>query len=202
MIMQKLKHETAHYHKQLEANPYSIALMNNTITRENYRTLLRKFYTFYEPMEIQLGLMPHWKDIGLNFDNRRKVHLLVADLLALGDTNFSLAGMPLCAELPPVRTLAQALGCLYVFEGATLGGQLILRHMQAHFGFTAQNGCAFYSSYGDSIGVMWKQFGRIVTEQATTPKIEAEIVESACQTFTRVEAWIKTVQPWEAQPIL
>jgi heme oxygenase (biliverdin-IX-beta and delta-forming) len=196
-IMQQLKHTTKPYHDQLESNPYSTAMMNGTISPVLYRTLLRKFYSFYLPMEARLS-QANWSSVEFDFEARRKAPALRRDLIALGDLNAEIDALPLCADLPDVSTMPRALGSLYVFEGATLGGQLILRQMQEHFGYTPQHGCAFFSSYGAEIGIRWKQFGRLVEACATTSDIEHEIVDAACQTFIKFDAWIAQVQPWQA----
>ena len=57
-IMERLKSETAHYHRQVEQNPYAKAIMNQTVTIEEYRTYLEKFYGFLKPLEDQAVLQP------------------------------------------------------------------------------------------------------------------------------------------------
>jgi heme oxygenase len=41
------------------------------------------------------------------------------------------------------------IGTLYVIEGATLGGQVISRHLYRHLGFSANAGARFFNGYGD-----------------------------------------------------
>ena len=43
-IMERLKSETAHYHRQVEQNDYAKAIMNQTVSLEEY--ILAKFYGF------------------------------------------------------------------------------------------------------------------------------------------------------------
>jgi heme oxygenase len=50
-----------------------------------------------------------------------------------------------------------AVGCLYVLEGATLGGQFISRHL-ATLGIGPANGGLFFHGYGAKTGEMWKSF--------------------------------------------
>ena len=40
-------------------------------------------------------------------------------------------------RLPPLETQADAFGCLYVLEGATLGGRVISRHIERALGLDA-----------------------------------------------------------------
>ena len=61
-------------------------------------------------------------------------------------------------DVLPLNNAAKALGCLYVLEGATLGGVLIARHVRASLGFDGDAGSAFYLGYGPRTGAMWRGF--------------------------------------------
>jgi heme oxygenase len=88
--------------------------------------------------------------------------------------------------------LADALGCLYVLEGATLGGQLIGRQVQRQLGLRSEHGCAFFAGYGaDQTGPMWKAFSEAVDAYGSAqPAAQGAIVAAACDTFLRFEHWI------------
>lgn len=177
-IMMRLKTETRLCHEQLEQHPLSQSLMETPPRLEAISTLLQKFYTFYVPVEAQLS-----QQSGFDFDTRRKAYLLAQDLRRL---DIDPDALPLCPQVPMISSLGQALGCAYVLEGATLGGQIINRHLMKHL----NTRFAFYSSYGDEVGPMWKAFGAFVTQHATTPQIEEEIVASASETFMLLERWL------------
>ena len=101
-----------------------------------------------------------------------------------------MAALPVCSTLPRVATFADALGCLYVLEGSTLGGQFIRREVAARLGLTPDRGCAFFAGYGERTGAMWKAFGAAVTAHADArPEDRDVIVAAAVETFTRLDEW-------------
>ncbi len=125
----------------------------------------------------------------LALDGRRKACLLARDLRALGTSAAEVAALPRFADLPTLETPAEALGCLYVLEGATLGGQVVARLVAGRFGFDRGSGCAFFASYGERVGSMWRELGAaLVTFTDTTGDDEA-VVRSACATFATFERW-------------
>ena len=49
------------------------------------------------------------------------------------------------------------MGALYVLEGATLGGQVIIKRLKKNEPFSTLP-LAYYNVYADHTGVMWTQF--------------------------------------------
>jgi heme oxygenase len=89
---------------------------------------------------------------GLQFERRRRLAGLAASLMRLG------AAMPVNAPPPPrlPGSRSEALGLLYVLEGSTLGGRVILRQL-ASTGMDL-DGLGFLDPYGSESGRMWRQF--------------------------------------------
>jgi heme oxygenase (biliverdin-IX-beta and delta-forming) len=108
-------------------------------------------------------------------------------MAALGVGAEEIARIPQCAELPELVTIPQVLGCLYVIEGATLGGQIITRHLQANLGITPETGGAFFAGYGVENGARWQAFGAMITAAAERFGGEDEIVASANRTFETLD---------------
>ncbi len=187
MILTKLKQTTQPQHELLERD---LNLLNRCPTLADYRQLMARFYGFYEPLEAQLSALLDWRAVPFDFEQRRKTLLLVRDLQALGLSEAERAALPRCHELPTLLGFGSALGCLYVLEGATLGGQIIARHFNAAFQLTPENGAAFYHGYGAQTGPRWKEFGAFATESATTDEIETAALEAAQQTFTKLHRWL------------
>jgi len=146
-------------------------------------------YGFYHPLEARLFALHGWSSVGLALEARKKVPLLEADLIHAGMTETTLLSLPICQTLPRVETFAQGLGCLYVVEGATLGGQVLTRHFQRQT-HTQQWSCSFFRSYRDRTGPMWKEFVEKVTSYATTTATEESILSSAMETFLCLEQWL------------
>jgi heme oxygenase len=187
MILQRLKCETRLEHERLE---HRLDLLDDTITDKHYDSLLQGFYGFYAPLENRLLHRPEWHALDFDVESRRKVPLLRRDLQCRGFSQKQIDALPLCPTLPDVSAFPQALGCLYVLEGATLGGQILARHFARVLGLDAQCGAAFFSSYGEHVGAMWRSFGQMMSAQATTPATENQMIDAARSTFETLESWL------------
>lgn len=177
MIMKKLKEATRQQHEEMET---TVDIMNRMFSLEDYKKLLKKFYRFYSVIEpriatVDLGMF------GLDFGKRRKTELLENDLKSL-DINGG-RDMVEWTDLPCVDSAAQAFGCLYVLEGATLGGQVITRHLKQNLGLTPEKGGMFFNSYGADVGPMWKAFAESITNFAEHNNDDESIVDAAKDTF-------------------
>jgi heme oxygenase len=87
----------------------------------------------------------------------------------------------------------EALGAFYVLEGATLGGQILLRHLTRHFEGAAVGGFAFFRAYGEQVGPMWKAFGEVLTGasvRAASGDFDSRAVRGAMDTFDAFQAWL------------
>lgn len=178
MILAKLKEATRAQHEGLEN---TVNVMDQMFSMENYKTLLTKFYRFYSSIEPQIDKLD-LSGTGYNFDERRKLPKIEADLKSLGVFEKA-QQMPKWDGLPALENNAQAIGSLYVMEGATLGGQVINRHLKEHLGISPENGGAFFSGYGAETGPKWKEFMSIANEFAEKANEDEVIIESAKKTF-------------------
>lgn len=121
MDFKRLKQATTARHASLESK---LPLLDPAMTRDHYRDFLGRFLGYYAPLETQLLKAAQWGEIGFDYTERYKTPRLKQDLLALGSSNDDIANIPRCADLPAIATTAELLGCLYVIEGATLGGEI------------------------------------------------------------------------------
>jgi heme oxygenase len=191
-IRDLLREGTRVHHARAEAR---MPLMDDALTLDGYRETLARLLGFYDPLEARLA-GADWRRIGLDPERRRKSQLLVADLQALGVAPARIAGLPRCADLPDARSLAGALGCLYVVEGATLGGQLVRRHVAARLGLGPQEGCAFFTSYGAAVGPMWREYqDRLAIVVEAGDAAADDVVHAARQTFDALTRWLDFTEP-------
>lgn len=176
MILAKLKEATKEQHEALES---VVDVMNSTFTLDDYKALITKFYLFYSAIEPSLPT-EELKENGFDIDSRRKLPSLERDLTAL-----SILQKPDVAavETPVFDSVAKAFGAAYVLEGATLGGQIITRHLSSAIGVTPETGASFFYSYGPNVGPMWKEFGAAITAYAEKNGHDDEIVQGARETF-------------------
>jgi heme oxygenase len=186
MILAELKRGTRAEHERIER---SVPLLSGDLDHATYTSYLEKLLGFYEPLEDALAPHP-WHEVGLAFADRRKTGLLMHDLGHLGYDEAALAAVARCTELPRLSDLPAALGCLYVLEGATLGGQILTRHIERRLGLAPATGCAFLASYGAAVGVMWRQFGEGLTAFPCDDKTTRRMVQSARTTFHAFERWL------------
>ncbi|MGE0130786.1 MAG: biliverdin-producing heme oxygenase [Blastocatellales bacterium] len=185
MIMITLRRKTLRYHLQLKQR---LDIFHHLATLDDYRWLLERFLGFYGPVEA--ALEKHFdRRVGVfDFERRRKVPMLVSDLRALGIKE--LGALPRCAALPALDSPSQAFGCLYALEIATLGGQIIARHLNRALGVKPGAGCSFFNSYGNQSVAMWHDFGQQIKNHAVTGEVEEAMTRAAIDTFVRLEQWM------------
>lgn len=184
MLLQRLKIETRPHHDRIES------VVGLAWTAEEYRKQLEYFYGFLQPWEQRIHavqrLLPDFPARLL--EPRRKVPLLEHDLLFWGGAIEAIKSLPKCTNLPSLRSLPELLGSLYVFEGATLGGQVISRHLEQTLGLSNGEGYRFFRGYGPETARMWKHFGACL-EASSSPAEEEAIIQSACETFEKLHDW-------------
>lgn len=189
-ILAELKSQTRPQHDSVEQNRFGKAMMDGTLSKQDYLLFLQKFYGFHVPLEQELERFS-WETLGITFEERRKVSLLTNDLKALGMTGAEIAALPLAGALPAMNSLEDAIGVMYVMEGSTLGGQIQSRQVQKMFGFDAENGAAYFSSYGANVGVMWKACCEAIVKVADDNLAKEDvIIASAQRTFAALEEWL------------
>lgn len=190
-IMQTLKKETWPYHERLERQ---LDLLNPTFSTTDYAQLLLALLGYYRPVESRLENFSELRDWLPDLAQRVKTQWLEKDLSVMGVPAGVISRMPVCQDLPSLTGVPSALGCLYVLEGATLGGRIVGGHMDQLLGIGPTNGGAFFRGYGDETGAMWRVFGeRMVAAVDTLGPIETAIVASARVTFESLGRWVVDV---------
>ncbi len=181
MLLVQLKSATAGHHARVEA---AMPSLDQLATPEGYAAALRALHGFHAAWEPAIWSTPGVVEAGMD-GGRRKLPLLEADLRALG--------IRPCEPAAPPAVLsgtAEALGALYVLEGATLGGRIIHRRVADVLGVTPERGAAYYQGYGDATGERWKAFGQAVTRFADESRAAPRVVAGAAACFAALEAWL------------
>ena len=184
VFLLRLKRETSPQHTAIERQ---IDLRHVCGSRSAYTQHLARLYGFYRPLEKALWRTSAVREAGLG-EERRKTPLLLDDLRALRAA--PLAALPLCEALPPVAEDAQALGCLYVLEGASLGGRVITRLVRERLGIGPGDGGAFFHGYGEATGAMWDSFRASLDAYARSPERQEAVIGAARATFDALGAWL------------
>lgn len=183
-VLSRLRLQTRSHHEAAES---VLAHLLDRPSASGYRAFLERWYGFHAVLEPRLSAW-HRRTGLMDWEPRRKLPLLAADLEALGSGPASRAGFPRCTELPPTGTAAEGLGVMYVVEGSTLGGrQLRGRLLDAGF---SPDVCQFLGSGGRDVGRLWRDYRAATSSWVTEHPADADdVVSSACATFDAVVGW-------------
>lgn len=179
----RLRRETATAHARIESE---IDLPRRIGSDGSYRRLLERFLGFHAEWESQARELLAAEPI---FDGRWKTADLEADLRTLGMSDVAIADLPRCAPLMRMNQPADAWGAAYVVEGSTLGGAIIAKQVRRRLGFTAKQGCAYFSGYGRDSAARWSAF-RERLDALATPETDDRVIASALATFERMRTWL------------
>ena len=183
MLIEKIREQSAPYHKDLESCSLLQPLASGMISKDHYIEVLKKFYAFFSSLEKNIeGIGKYLPD----FSERRKAEFLLRDIKALGqDTTETFQ-----VEVPQVKNDAYAFGCLYVMEGSTLGGKFIFENVQRCLPISNEVGGSFFYGYGKNTGAMWKAFIENLLSFYQHDQRENEILEGVKDTFVLLKKWL------------
>lgn len=178
MVLAQLRAATRPAHERLDG---ALGLLGGQLDCAAYTRLVERFYGFWRGWEPHVAAQLHDEAF---LAPRRRLHLLAADLAALGRSPHAIEQLPSC-PVPLVRDAAEALGSLYVMEGSTLGGRVIQRNVERCLGPAA---CSYFAGYGPDTGAMWRSF---LARLDDAPAAQAsQVARGATATFERVGWWL------------
>ena len=183
-LRQTLKRDTAELHRRLEID---LGLLEFDLSLERYRRVLELFFGFYAPVEAGVALAGRARGLPL----RDRTTLLESDLLWLGLSRRELADLPRCADLPRLSSPEELAGCLYVLEGACLGGQVIAPALRERLGVAKGTGAAFFTGDEEGTAARWRLFLAWLEDVASAGSGTAAIVASARATFLAFAQWVE-----------
>jgi heme oxygenase len=186
MIANLLRTETAQNHKTLESLMFVNEIMNNSLSIDQYKKLLTINYIIHQKLENLLAnMLGSVIAAQLGMKDRLKLNALKRDLDYWNINNLTLPELTFELFVPEKNT-AEVLGALYVLEGATLGGNVIKRHILANPNFkNHENGLNYYGVYGEELSTKWKNFVSILNEQVEEADYQ-RCINSANQTFNNL----------------
>lgn len=180
-LRDRLREATQPAHQRLEA---ALGLLDEPVSpRRIVRTLLG-FHGFHVVWESALESVLPARITG----PRLKLALLERDLRRLGVPEESLSQGPRCrAARSLCRSEAAGAGSLYVMEGGTLGGQVIVRALAQTGWFPAQRP-SYWNPYGADTGRRWKE--TVAYLETLPPHFADEAVASAIACFELLQSWL------------
>ncbi len=178
-------------HTQLEATPLSVALLTPPLSSETYASYLmamREVINFCE-----LSLFPLVKSVITDIESRRKISGMNSDLEALKEHLPAHPYKPFSPLNTPISE-ATALGYLYVIEGSTLGGRVILKQLENTPALQSTKAIHFFSGYGTNTGPMWKSFLSNFSSYAVQSNQESQIIEGANHAFQSIHDYFLSIR--------
>src|SRR3954470_11906358 len=174
-------------HQRPEA---ALGLIEQDLSIDRYRRVLCAFLGFYAPVEVSLGRLTTAAP-PLGFPLRTRSELIEDDLLALGLSRREIAELPRCTDLPPLSSSEDLAGCLYVLEGACLGGQVIASALRQRFGVATGSGASFFIGDAEATPARWILVLAWLEGLARGGARTEEIVASARATFLTLARWVE-----------
>jgi heme oxygenase len=181
-LRDRLREATRDEHRRLET---LLALERPGLPLASYQQYLRLSHAFYAALEPRLAGARELAATGLDMARRTKRHWLAADL--------GYFGLAPAAPAPGARLPSQGhlLGCAYVLEGATLGGQVLQRTLSPRLGIAPGRGATFLEGYGARTGAMWRTFVASLEDAGRNGADEAACIDGARETFVAMGDWFR-----------
>jgi heme oxygenase len=184
-LRRRLKRETAIAHQHLEAR---LGLLDPGLDVRRYRRVLETFYGFYVPVECDVQRVAA-AEPSLGFPLRARAELIERDLLALGVSPAGIATLALCNDRPTVACVEDLAGCLYVLEGACLGGQVLTPLLHRRLGLAKGSGAAFFAGDEEATATRWAVVVAWLDGLPRMGASTAQIIRAATATFDAFARW-------------
>lgn len=168
-----LRQATLDVHERLhEAEPFKM-IAEGRLEMSTYRRLLRAILHFHSSVQPILAAHPQTADLGGGLD---RVERLECDLRHVG------AAGPSPCPASPAFDGHEAIGCLYVVQGSTLGGRVIYR--QLDYLLDGAEGRSFFLGGSDD-SARWQKVRALLEKQP--PERRDSLRRGASRTFTLFE---------------
>jgi heme oxygenase len=191
-FMNQLRSETSVIHRQLEETTLSKSVMAPVVATDDYAAYLQTMLAIHQSIEEQV--FPVVATLFPEIDQRRKTALIVQDLEQLGFDTAQISNAITFTDRHYRNDLAFNLGILYVSEGSTLGGRVIMKNVIAAAKPGIAEACNFLDCYGDTTGSRWKTFLAVLQQYQETADeaTRSSIIDGANYGFGRTAALFNT----------
>jgi len=183
-FLDKLRQATAQSHTDLESLPLSTIIVDPKVTNAEYTAYLALMRDVIADTEE--NIFPLLQNIVPDLKQRTKSHFIDADLKALGVDAIRTHSRPVTRSLKEIAT-GFALGIMYVVEGSSLGGRVILKNITASLGHDGEKGASYFAGYGGQTGSTWRTFLSALTEYESQHNAGDEIIAGANFTFDAIK---------------
>jgi heme oxygenase (biliverdin-IX-beta and delta-forming) len=187
-IREQLKRATGDLHRRLET---SLDLLDPDLSPGRYRRILELFFGFYAPIEADIARVAS-AGPALGLPLRERTGLIETDLVSLGLSRRAVGDLPRCADLPRLSGREQLAGCLYVLEGACLGGRVIAPVLRKRLGVARGSGASFFIGDAEGTQTRWSVFLDWLEGLVRAGAPRGEVVASARATFLAFALWVES----------
>lgn len=183
-----LKTSTQGLHREVEGRLSKI-LFHRDLSAQVYLQVLMAMQAAYVSMERALLTFPESRAA---YKNRSKQAFINNDIAYMKQTLLDLEHDistrasktdDLSQNVKPnveLHSTAQAMGLMYVLEGATLGGEHIQARLTRHDWLDTHHGVAFFNSYQEQRMVRWGEFLTVLQQYyLRNPDVCDEIMQGA-----------------------
>ncbi|WEK06090.1 MAG: biliverdin-producing heme oxygenase [Candidatus Devosia phytovorans] len=180
-LSERLRRDTDLEHRGLEA---ALGFDLHAPSAELARAMLRNFHGVLRDLEpAMLALAP------ADLRDRSKLPLLEEDLRKLGMSPSDIAALPAPQNAWRPQTQAEAMGALYVMEGSTLGGKLIMKALRRLPDWPLETP-TYFDPYGAETGARWSAFRQHLDG---LPAEDGDaVVDGAKHTFVLLQQFMST----------
>lgn len=177
MVLARLRQETAALHEEVEKQ---VDILSPALTVERYARILQVFQAFFEPVESALDRTcpPQYQAL---WEGRQRAARLRTDLATVGSAPDGTLNAS--APVPDLSDPGRWLGALYVVEGSRLGGQVISRFLEKHFGWQNGQGYSFFTGDPEPTRNAWKALRDVIDADSERSN---QIIAGAHQTFNQL----------------
>lgn len=181
LFLAALRKATSPMHEKLEQTTLSGNLLKTNASLDDYISYLKAMHgvvAFCEAtvFPIIAFLLP-------DINERRKLHLLENDLSFFNSNNAR--NFPIYQPFEKAGT-GFALGYMYVIEGSTLGGRVIVKQLAPALSVTESLGGKFFAGYKEETGNKWKTFITPSAAWAVENNCEQEMIGGAQHAFETI----------------
>ncbi len=187
-ILTALRQATGQTHKEVEKlTPFFRADFNRPL----FLKWLDLMHGFYRQIDRTVGQSSFSSTCGWHYAAR--CPLIERDLAALAGRAPEDSADPsrILAKLQSLGNTGEIAGMLYVVEGSTLGGNVLLGVLGKRAGVTAASGASFFAPHGENPQPCWAEYVQLLSRLSSEPGTEHDVVHGAKTTFTTLQEWIK-----------
>ena len=180
-FLHNLRSNTSSLHTQLEQLQVSQKLTQDDLCIEEYIHYLKLMQPVIQYSENII--FPVVANVIDDINERKKFHLIQQDLAyfkasSSTEKKFNINNFK--------ADTAFALGVMYVIEGSTLGGRVILKNVEKILGLNEHTGASYFAGYNLKTGPLWKHFLNMLAAYQLKNNCEQEIIAGANAAFTGI----------------